>query len=316
MNDLNSKITSLSSNLFDAKELFTLLLDLRELAELWLKARKGLATKEEKKQLGKKVKELAEKLDIFPFHGFFLKYLLPKKPTILPKWIKIPYAVDNILNLTLEYLTYRCDHVIWEDISSNPRNINAYLKENSNRFDDAIGYIFEVIIRRWLKEVIGKHWCNVQQLLVPLLPRHKPRCIPEIDAVSILKVNNYYHISAAEIKWTLTRERALGTIEEPTGVLEKFTQRLQVLNDHFIKYIKAKIYFPEIAIIAGNTLGYGQKRELNEKLQKNIFRLQPRLNCRRENIKIYDMNDILETLEKRQNSIKSVIEHIKAIRYT
>jgi hypothetical protein len=96
--------------------------------------------------------------------------------------------------------------------------------------------------------------------------------------------------------------------------LREFADKLQVLNDHFMKYIKTKVYFSEIAIIAGNTLGYGQKRELNEKLQKNIFKLQLRLNCRKENIKLYDMNDILKTLESRHNSIKNVIKHIIAIR--
>jgi len=45
MNNLDSQFISLSSNLFDAKELFSLLLDLREFTELWLKARKGLATR-------------------------------------------------------------------------------------------------------------------------------------------------------------------------------------------------------------------------------------------------------------------------------
>jgi hypothetical protein len=312
MNNLDSQFISLSSNLFDAKELFSLLLDLREFAELWLKARKGIATREEKKQLSKKVKELAEKLDIFPFHGFFLKYFLSKKPTILPKWIKIPYVVDNILNLTLEYLTYRCDHVIWEDISNRPENIDIYLKRNLNRYEKANGHIFEIVIRRWLKEVIGNHWCNVQRLQIPALSGRKTSG-KELDAVSILKRGGYYNVAVAEIKLTLTREIAFGTVEK-RGVLEEFADKLQVLNDHFMKYIKTKVYFSEIAIIAGNTLGYGQKRELNEKLQKNIFKLQPRLNCRKENIKLYDMNDILKILESRPNSIKNVIKHIIAIR--
>jgi len=32
------------------------------------------------------------------------------------------------------------------------------------------GLMFEIIARRWLREVINRHWINVQNLLVPIKP--------------------------------------------------------------------------------------------------------------------------------------------------
>ncbi|MEM2178215.1 MAG: hypothetical protein QW272_05285 [Candidatus Methanomethylicaceae archaeon] len=94
-------------------------------------------------------------------------------PTLLPRWTGIPKTVDDILRLAIEYLTYRCDHIIGEDIIKEPKNIYVYLNRNIQRQEEANGHIFEIIIRRWLKEFRESNWLNMQRLQILALPGWK-----------------------------------------------------------------------------------------------------------------------------------------------
>lgn len=303
--------------IFGPKELFDLSLDLKEFFQLWLKARKGEISKSEKQRLGKMVRNLAEELNILPFRGRLLQYILTRRPTLLPRWTRIPEAVDKVLTLTIEYLTYRCDHVIWNDISSRPENIDEYLRRNPHRHDSANGQIFEIIVRRWLKEVIGKHWINVQRLQVPALPYFGLHGI-EIDAFSLLQEDSLYTVSVAEVKWTLTQETALlGSPERTKGtVVEEFSNKLLVIHDHFKRFYNITPRYKEVALIAGNAIPPVQKTTISKRFQESVIRTlsQRQLQCDRENIKLYDICDIREIAKESSTAIRNVIEHIIRIR--
>jgi len=156
----------------DSKKLFELLVDIREFANLWLMARRGEASKAERRRLGELVEKLCKELEVLPFRGRLVKHLLVWKPRLFPEWLAgIPRATDKILALLQEYLSYVCDHAVWQSVSQDPSKLDDYVKDMQNRRPDQTnGLMFEIIARRWLREVVKGHWVNSQNLVVPIKP--------------------------------------------------------------------------------------------------------------------------------------------------
>jgi hypothetical protein len=101
-----------------------------------------------------------------------VKHLLVRRPRLLPKWAAgVPDAVDKILALFKEYLSYVCDQTVWQNISQGPSKLDEYVKDIQKRKPDQTnGLIFEIIARKWLREVVKGHWINAQNLVVPIKP--------------------------------------------------------------------------------------------------------------------------------------------------
>jgi hypothetical protein len=96
------------------------LLDVREFSNLWLIARRGEASGSERKRLSELVEKLCEELEVLPFRGRLVKHLLVRRPKLLPKWAAgVPDAVDKILALFKEYLSYVYDQAVWQNIRSS-----------------------------------------------------------------------------------------------------------------------------------------------------------------------------------------------------
>jgi len=98
--------------------------------------RRGEASESEKKRLSELVEKLCEELEVLPFRGRLVKHLLVRRPRLLPKWATgVPDAVDKILALFKEYLSYVCDQAVWQNISKDPsktrRLYQGYSKEGS-----------------------------------------------------------------------------------------------------------------------------------------------------------------------------------------
>ncbi|MEM1944530.1 MAG: hypothetical protein QXO86_01210 [Nitrososphaerota archaeon] len=229
---------SLEPHTRNAKDLFDLSLDLREFLELWRKTREEDASQDERKLLSGMVKRLAEELNVLPFRGPLPQHLLTRRPKLFPRWTGD--AVDKVLNIMAEYLSYRYDHVVWEDICRNPETVNEYINRNPARREKANGFIFELIARRWLKEVGGEHWRNVQRIQVLTPPRLRSIGIDlcqiskrglkhgiEVDAFSALKSNRQLNISIAEIECSLTNSAL---------VLEMVAKAI-ILAEYFKKYV-------------------------------------------------------------------------------
>jgi len=305
---------SLSYYTQDPKELFDLLLDLREFSDLWLqvriKTRIGEEAKAEKQRLGELIEKLADKLEILPFRGRLLKHLLTKRPTILPKWTGIPETVDKILFLVIEYLTYRCDHAVWQDISQNPTNINEYLE---GKEQPANGLMFEIIIRRWLREIKKEHWLNTQSFRTPIKASNKHSI--EIDALSLIKQQTHYHVAAAEIKWTLTIKQSGEAIQiDKKGweisISKKFSESLKSLEEHFERWLKIKTSYTEIALVSGIQIS----PEYKQKAKNFLYQELSKRNVKTEIIQVYDVEDIWNTVKDTTHPIKNVIEQVSSLR--
>lgn len=303
----------------DPKELFDLLLDVRELSKLWLKTRLGTSSQEEKEKLGKMIRKLAGELKVLPFRGRLLQYILKRRPVLFSRrWTTIPAVVDSILSILVEYLTYRCDHVIWEDIIRNPeKTLSEYLKRNLHRREDANGHIFEIVVRRWLCEFQSKHWINVQRIQIPSLPKHRLHGV-EIDAFSITKEDDHYNLAVAEIKWTINYERALlGNPEESKeSIINQFITKLQIIDEHFKRFIGVTPHYREVAIISGNALYPSHRKLIHDRFLTRVVKdLSSRqVSFDKENIKIYDLYDIWETVKNSSHPIKNVVKQLMHIR--
>jgi len=299
---------SLSYYTQDPKELFNILLDLREFSSLWLevrlKARRGESAKAEKQRLGELIEKLAERLEILPFRGRLIKHLISRRPTILPKWTGAPETVDKTLSILTEYLTYRCDHAVWHDISQNPTNIDEYLKRGDK--EEKNGLMFEIIVRRWLKEIINKHWVNVESLVVPIKPNNGYHSI-EIDAFSLTRQKEYHVAAVAEVKWRLH----LLLSKEPVDaggrpLIPKFTNNIQELSHHFSKWLGISLTYKEIALVTGSSIEFQDKTHIIDKLSTTLSQK----NIHTEHVNLYDMNDIWNSVKDTAHPIRNVIHHI------
>lgn len=303
----------------DPQEIFNLLLNIREFVTLWLETRKKQVkneeiSKEEMDRLGELIEELSDSLEILPFSGSLLKLIITNRPIFLQGWLGditgIPEAVNKLLALLIEYLSYKCDHVIWYDISRNPGRINEYLKTEPQK--EANGLMFEIIIRRWLREIKGKHWVNTQSFRTPIIPRDRHGI--EIDAFSITKEQNQYNVAAAEIKWTLALKPSGEAFQikhnREISVSEKFSDNLISLANHFEEWQKIKINYKEIALISGNPISTEYKQSAKNFLAQKLTQL----NVKQDMIQIYDIDDVWETVRHTEHSIKNVIEEIRKLR--
>lgn len=308
----------------DSKELFNLLLDIREFASLWLEIRKKTekhekVSKEEIQRLNELIEHIADKVEILPLRGRLLKYIIIKRPILLPKFIGeitgIPDMVNKILALLIEYLNYKCDYVVWHDISNTPENIDDYLKSEPQK--NANGLMFEIIIRRWLKEIKKEHWINTQSFSTLIKPRNRHGI--EIDALSITRQQNQYNIAAAEIKWTLVIKDTGEAIHldkslnKEISVSKKFSESLESLTEHFEKWLKITTNYKEIALISGGKISEGFKQKARDYLFQELAQTKIKLNTP-QIIQIYDIDDVWNTVKDTSHPLKDVVKQIRRLR--
>ncbi len=300
----------------DPKRSFELLLDLKEFTNLWLDAREGKISGPEKKRLGELVVKLSEELGILPFRGRLLKHILIRRPKLLPEWAGIPDAVDKILTMLTEYLTYICDNTVWQNISQAPSAIEDYI--NKKPGEETNGLMFEIIVRRWLREVVKGYWINVQNLVVPIKPKmvaipkfgtDKPEKktwhLIEIDAISLTRFNDQHMAAVAEIKW---RPNILGdgSILDLNGryVDDLLSTKLRELIENFNKWLGADINYAEVALISGHPVNNRDAATavLSKKLSEKGIKYK--------DVKLYDINDMYKSVRNSTHQLKELIEHI------
>jgi len=293
----------------DAGELFDLLLDLREFIALWRKAREGKASSNERAQLGRMVKNLAQDMNILPLRGRLLQHLLPRKPVILPKRSGIPVVVDKLLDVMVEYLNYRYDHEVWEEIRKNAETIKEYMNRNRNRRQLAHGFIFELIARRWLKSARGEHWGNVQRIQILTPPELTCQGIQhgiEVDAFSMMKSNQQLNVAIAEMEIRLTNSATADEIATKAVVLAKY----------FKRYLRREVNYVEIALIGCRRLPTGEKNDLRRLLRESVRRelTKHNINYSEDDVNVYDVDDMLRSVgnQKNEPDLAKLINYISS----
>jgi hypothetical protein len=300
----------------DPKKLFELLLDVREFSNLWLIARRGEASGSERKRLGELVEKLCEELEVLPFRGRLVKHLLVRRPKLLPKWAAgVPDAVDKILALFKEYLSYVCDQAVWQSISQDPAKLDDYIKGMQTAKKDpeqTNGLMFEIIARRWLREVINGHWINVQNLVVPIKPAllqpTKWLHSIEIDAFSLTRFDNQYRAAVAEVKWRFHIIPDKGIIDPKSTLPLKdvVADRLEKLTEHFNEWLGSRLSYVEVALISAHPVNGKDKHAyaLSEALSHKGIKCG--------NVKVYDIEDIYELVKSSDHPLKEIISYIKS----
>lgn len=292
----------------DPKKLFDLLLDIREFSSLWLAARRGEASESKKKRLGELVEKLCEELEVLPFRGRLVKHLLVRRPKLLPKWAAgVPDAVDKILSLFKEYLSYICDQAVWQGISQDPLKLDEYVKDNVQKREpeQTNGLMFEIIVRRWLREVVKGHWVNAQNLVVPIRPGPSPSI--EIDAFSLTRPDNQYTVAVAEVKWRFHISPDIGIIDPKSKrpLRDTVADRLEKLTGHFNEWLRTNLNYVEVALISAHHIDSKDKHAnaLSEALSNKGIK------C--ENTRVYDIEDIYESVKSSDHTLKEVIAYLK-----
>ncbi|MEM2154620.1 MAG: hypothetical protein QXY76_06880 [Nitrososphaeria archaeon] len=299
----------------DPKDLFTLMLDVREFSFLWYKARQSYYkgerfTKEEKDRLKELFEHIANEIGILPFKGRLLKRIIVRRPKLLPKFTKIPVVTDIFLQLLIEYLNYKCDHAVWDDISKDPENrLKAYLDRNQSRLHAANGHIFEIIVRKWLSEIINSHWRNVQRVQFPAFPGKEVHGI-EIDAFSMIRENDTLILSLAEIQWSLKDEHVI--YPYPGGkysLIEEVGMKLNISIEYINKYFNPKkIIVKEVGLIGAKKIHSSHKNHILQKLRNTINKSSIKV----EKYFVYDIEDILNSVKvlPNDNALRKTIDVI------
>jgi hypothetical protein len=298
----------------DPIKLFELLLDIREFSNLWLMARRGEASESEKKRLSELVEKLCEELEVLPFRGRLVRHLLLRRPKLLPNWAAgIPDAVDKILALLKEYLSYVCDQAVWHNISQAPSKLDDYIKDIQKKDQEQTnGLMFEIIARRWLREVVKGYWINAQNLVVPIKPiTPQPKKwlhSIEIDAFSLTRFDNQYGAAVAEIKWRFHISPDKGIIDpKSTRPLRDIVAvRLEKLTEHFNEWLRSHLNYVEVALISAHPV---------DGKDKHVYALSEALSHKGiecENVKVYDIEDIYESVKSSDHPLKEVIAYIKS----
>uniref|UniRef100_A0A7C2P0J5 Uncharacterized protein n=1 Tax=candidate division WOR-3 bacterium TaxID=2052148 RepID=A0A7C2P0J5_UNCW3 len=294
----------------DPKKLFELLIDIREFSNLWLMVRRGEVSEPEKKRLGELVEKLCEELEVLPFRGRLVKHLLVRRPKLLPKWAAgIPEAVNKILALFKEYLSYICDQAVWQNISQDPTKLDDYVKDMRTAkkgVEQTNGLMFEIIARRWLREVVNGHWINAQNLVVPIRPKMPWHSI-EIDAFSLTRVDNQYRAAIAEVKWRFHISPDKGIIDPKSTrpLRDIVADRLEKLTEHFNEWLRIHLNYIEVALISAHPVNDKDKHAyaLSEALSYKGIKCQ--------NVKVYDIEDIYESVKSSDHPLKEVIAYLR-----
>lgn len=297
----------------DPRKLFELLLDIRDFSNHWLIARRGEASESEKKRLGELVEKLCEELEVLPFRGRLVKHLLVRRLTLLPKWAAgVPDAVDKILALFKEHLSYVCDQAVWQNISQDPSKLDNYIKDNQKKDPEQTnGLMFEIIARRWLREVVKGYWINAQNLVIPIKPiAVKPgkwlHSI-EVDAFSLTRLDNQYRAAVAEIKWRFHISPNEGIIVPKSchPLRDIIATRLQKLIEHFNEWLGIHLNYVEVGLISAHPI--------HDK-DRHVYALSEALShkgIKCEKVKVYDIKDIYESVKSSDHPLKEVITYLR-----
>jgi hypothetical protein len=302
----------------DPKKSFELLLLLREFTNLWLDARSGKLGAKEKERFGRLVDELAGGLNVLPFRGWLLKNMLSRRPKLLPEWTGIPDAVDRILAVLTEYLAYVCDHIVWQNISQTPSTIDDYVKKKQG--EETNGLIFEIIVRRWLKEVLKGYWLNVQNLTIPIKPKlvNIPKIDKieervwhsiELDAFSLSRFDNQYIAAVAEIKWRLNVTDDGKILDYKRRYIhELLPVKLKEVASHFKRFLGINVNYAEVALIS-NTPVTNKSTAID-----TLYRKLSEHNVKFKEVRLYDLDDIYYSVKNSNHPLKGVVEYISTLK--
>jgi hypothetical protein len=172
--------------------------------------------------------------------------------------------------------------------------------------------MFEIIARRWLRGVINGHWINVQNLVVPIKPTplqpKKWLHSTEIDAFSLTRFDNQYRAAVAEVKWRfhIIPDKGIIYPKSTLPLKDVVADRLEKLTEHFNEWLGSLISYVEMALISAHPVNGKDKHAyaLSEALSHKGIK------C--ENVKVYYIEDIYESVKSSDHPLKEIISYIKS----
>ena len=124
--------------------------------------------------------------------------------------------------------------------------------------DQTNGLMFEIIARKWLREVVKGYWINAQNLVVPIKPitlqPKKWLHSIEIDAFSLTRFDNQYGTAVAEIKWRFHISPDKGIIDPKSTrpLRDIVADRLEKLTEHFNERLRTHLNYVEVTLISAH----------------------------------------------------------------
>jgi len=221
-----------------------------------------------------------------PFEGFIAKRILVRRPGPFMRVIGVSEAVDCLIDLILRMCKMagvkEADGRIERMIRTDPSRIGEY--------GNYKGYLYEVIGRMWLRDIVG--WHNLDYFIHVVDNR-----VAELDAVACERVGDTVQIYAAEIKSRPKKKH-----------LRKMRENLEALKAYWKEELKRRpdirrSRFREVVFIS-----FTESKEtpwLIYELKKATEPVKP------DNIAFYAKSDILEKCRYERVRGRPILEALK-----
>jgi hypothetical protein len=246
-------------------------------------------SKEEKEDFRRIILEIGEKLRIpLLFNGKIVTKFLLRKYRPIMKVLGMKDIADELLFFLLRTFKEACT----KEVDKKTYLISEELKRIKIH-ENYKGYIFEALGRLWLREVIGGHWQDVEYFI------HDSS---EIDALSKEKSGDMIFINAAEIKSGKIKRKHIDKFVENLNSLEQYWKEEMKHNKTIRKFNFKEIIF--IAFSAPENVLY-----LKEEIIKSL-----RDFTEENNIKIYNIEDIINECKKQERHGKTILNAIEYLK--
>ena len=191
-------------------------------------------------------------------------------------------------------------------MSQDPSRLDDYVQGVQGREPDQTnGLMFEIIARRWLREVVKGYWVNAQNLVVPTKP--DGRHLIEIDAFSLTRPDNQYVAAAAEVKWRFHISPDMGIFDRKSGrpLRDIVAERLEKLAEHFNEWLGIQLNYAEVALVSAHPVD-GKDRHASD---LSAALSGKGIGC--EGVRVYDINDMYESVRSGDHPLRGVIAYLK-----
>jgi len=119
--------------------------------------------------------------------------------------------------------------------------------------------------------------------------------------------DNQYGAAVAEIKWRFHISPDKGIIDPKSArpLIDVVVERLEKLTEHFNEWLGIQLNYVEVAVISAHPVDGKDKYvcDLSEALSRKGIK------C--ENIRVYDINDMYESVRSGDHLLKEVITYLK-----
>jgi len=133
----------------------------------------------------------------------------------------------------------------------------------------------------------------------------------ELDAFSLSRFDDQYMAAVAEIKWRLNVTDDGRVLDYKSRYIhELLPVKLKEVASHFKRFLGINVNYAEVALIS-NTSVTNKSAAID-----TLYRKLSEHNVKFEKVRLYDVNDIYNSVKNSNHPLEEVIEYIRTLKYS